>query len=145
MTESETAAGAVPDPEARAAAPPRGLYGIGSGGLVLEALVLLLAAPAVATAERGHVTVWHLVYLLVLAVLLIVASGTLRRRWGLRFATVLQPLVVLAGVISWPMYVVGLAFAAIWVYYLRLWRTTSNDHGQHAQPGQPPPASRRAS
>jgi hypothetical protein len=78
MTDTEEAAGGVAVPEADAP-PPRGLYGIGSGGLVLEALVLLLAAPAVATAERGHVTAWHLVYLLVLAVLLIAASGTLRR------------------------------------------------------------------
>jgi hypothetical protein len=40
--------------------------------------------------------------------------------------TALQPLVVVAGIISWPMYVVGLAFVAIWIYYLRLWRTTAS-------------------
>ena len=104
------------------AAPPRGLLGIGAGGLVLEAIVLLLAAPAVASAERGHVTPWHVVYLLVLGVLLIVAAATLRRRHGLVFATLLQPWVIVSGVITWPMYVVGLAFAGIWLYYLRLWR-----------------------
>ena len=121
--------------------PPRGLYGIGSGGLALEAIVLLLAAPAVATSERGHVVAWHVGYLLAVAVLLIVAAAVLRRRWGLVFATCLQPLVVLAGLISWPMYVVGALFVAIWIYYLSLWRTTAKDHGQLARPDGQPPAS----
>jgi hypothetical protein len=101
---------------------PRGLLGIGAGGLVLEALVLLLAAPAVAGSERGHVVAWHVVYLLVVAVLLIVAAAQLRRTHGRMFASLLQPWVIAAGVITWPMYVVGVLFAGIWLYYLRLWR-----------------------
>jgi uncharacterized protein DUF4233 len=104
------------------AAPPRGLLGVGAGGLVLEALVLLLAAPAVASAERGHVVGWHIAYLLGVGVLLIVAAATLRRRHGLVFASLLQPWVIVAGAVTWPMYVVGILFAGIWVYYLRLWR-----------------------
>ena len=104
-------------------APPRGLIGIGIGGLVLEALVLLLAAPAVAAAERGHVTWWHVAYLLVLAVLLIVAAALLRRPNGRVFGTVLQPFVIAAGLVTWPMYVVGALFTGIWIYYLRLWPT----------------------
>lgn len=104
------------------AAPPRGLVGIGIGGLALEATVVLLATPAVTTAERGHVVVWHVAYLLGLAVLLIVAAVLLRRPYGLYVGSVVQPLVIAAGVVTWPMYVVGLAFTATWVYYLRLWR-----------------------
>lgn len=104
------------------AVPPRGLLGIGAGGLVLEALVLLLAAPAVASSERGHVVAWHVVYLLVVAVLLIVAAAQLRRRHGRMFASLLQPWVIVAGVVTWPMYVVGVLFAGIWLYYLRLWK-----------------------
>lgn len=103
-------------------APPRGLVGIGIGGLTLEAIVLLLATPAVATAERGHVVAWHLGYLLALAVLLVVAAAWLRRPYGLVPGTVVQPLVIAAGVVTWPMYVVGVLFALIWAYYLRLWR-----------------------
>jgi hypothetical protein len=111
---------AVPQPVG--GGPPRGLLGVGIGGLVLEALVLLLAAPAVATSERGHVVAWHVGYLLGLALLLLVAAGWLRRPHGLVPATVGQPLVVAAGVVTWPMYVVGTLFALIWLYYLRLWR-----------------------
>ena len=131
MTDSPSAPAQPSTPAAeaappRAAGPPRGLLGIGAGGLVLEAIVLLLAAPAVASAERGHVVGWHIAYLLVLGVLLIVAAVTLRRRHGLVFATLLQPWVVAAGVVTWPMYVVGLAFAGIWLYYLRLWRAPAS-------------------
>jgi len=102
---------------------PRGLIGVGVGGLSLEALVLLLATPAVASVERGHVTFWHLAYLLGLVVLIIFSAAWLRRPHGLVPGTVVQPLVIAAGVVTWPMYVVGALFAGIWVYYLRLWRT----------------------
>src|SRR5690348_12079892 len=103
--------------------PPRGLIGVGIGGLSLEALVLLLATPAVASAERGHVTAWHLAYLLGLVVLVVLAAAWLRRPHGLVPGTVVQPLVIAAGVVTWPMYVVGTLFAGIWIYYLRLWRS----------------------
>jgi Protein of unknown function (DUF4233) len=101
---------------------PRGLVGVGIGGLALEAIVLLLAAPAVATAERGHVSAAGVGYLLGLAVLVVVAAAVLRRPGGRLVGSAVQPLVIAAGVVTWPMYVVGALFAAIWVYYLRLWR-----------------------
>ena len=104
---------------------PRGLIGVGVGGLALEALVLLLATPAVASAERGHVTFWHLAYLLGLAVLIIFSAAWLRRPHGLVPGTVVQPLVIAAGVVTWPMYVVGLIFAGIWGYWLHLRRAAA--------------------
>jgi hypothetical protein len=104
------------------AAPPRGLYAIGAAGLVFEAIVVLLAAVALASPGHGH----HgagIGYLLGLAVVLIVAAGVLRRRAGVVVATVVQVLVVAAGVATWPMYVVGVVFALIWAYWLHLRRT----------------------
>jgi hypothetical protein len=103
-------------------APPRGLVGVGIGGLSLEAVVVLLATPAVTTAERGHVVAWHVGYLLGLALVLIMAAVLLRRPYGLYVGSLVQPLVILAGLVTWPMYVVGLLFTVIWIYYLRLWR-----------------------
>jgi Protein of unknown function (DUF4233) len=100
---------------------PRGLYAIGSAGLSLEALVLLLAVPAVLSVERGHVSGLRVGYLGAMAVLFIVGAAILRRRGGKAFATTLQVLAIAGGVITWPMYVVGLAFGAIWIYWLRLW------------------------
>ena len=107
-------------PDAKPAS-PRGLYAIGSAGLALEALVLLLAAPAVLSVERGHVSWLKVGYMFGLAALLIVAAALLRRRGGKVFATAVQVPVVAAGLITWPMYIVGLAFAGIWVYWLFLW------------------------
>jgi hypothetical protein len=95
---------------------------IGAAGLVFEAIVILLAVPAVTTSQRGHVHVGGVVYLGALALLLIVAAGMLRRRGGVALATALQVLVVAAGVVTWPMYAVGLVFAAIWAYWLHLRR-----------------------
>jgi hypothetical protein len=102
-------------------APPLGLYAVGTAGLAIEAIVLMLAVPAVVSAQRGHVSVIGVSYLAGLAVLLILAAGLLRRRGGKPFATAVQPLVIAGGVVTWPMYVVGLAFAGIWVYWLRQW------------------------
>jgi hypothetical protein len=101
--------------------PPRGLYAIGSAGLGLEALVLLLAGPAVLSLERGHISALRVGYLFLLALLLVLAAARLRSRGGKVFATALQALVIAGGLVTWPMYVVGAAFAAIWIYWLRLW------------------------
>jgi Protein of unknown function (DUF4233) len=105
----------------RADVPPRGLYAIGSAGLGLEALVLLLAGPAVLSLERGHISALRVGYLFGMALLLILAAARLRKRGGKVVATVLQVLVIAGGVVTWPMYVVGVAFGAIWIYWLRLW------------------------
>jgi hypothetical protein len=100
---------------------PRGLYAVGTAGLAIEAVVLLLAVPAVVSAQRGHVSVIGVSYLAVLVVLLVLAAGLLRRRGGKPFATAVQPLVILGGVVTWPMYIVGAAFTGIWIYWLRQW------------------------
>jgi hypothetical protein len=100
---------------------PRGLYAIGAASLAIEALVVLLALPAVATAQRGHVSAPDLGYLGLLVVLLIGAAVVLRRRGGKVISSAVQVLVIAAGIVSWPMYVVGAAFAGLWVYWLRQW------------------------
>ncbi|HWC34592.1 MAG TPA: DUF4233 domain-containing protein [Mycobacteriales bacterium] len=100
---------------------PRGLYAVGAAGLSLEALVVLLAVPAVASSQRGHVSAPDIGYLVGLVVALIVAAAVLRRRGGKVVSSAVQVLVIAAGAVSWPMYVVGAAFAGIWIYWLRQW------------------------
>lgn len=100
---------------------PRGLYAVGSAGLAIEALVVLLAVPAVVSSQRGHVSAADVGYLAALVILLIVAAAVLRRRGGKVVSSAVQVLVVGAGAVSWPMYVVGAAFAGIWIYWLRQW------------------------
>jgi hypothetical protein len=96
---------------------------IGAAGLAFEAIVLLLAIPAVTTAQRGHVHLGEVLYLVGLVLLVVLAAGMLRRRGGVALATGAQVLVIAAGVVTWPMYVVGAVFAAIWAYWLRLRRS----------------------
>jgi hypothetical protein len=112
--------GAPPSPAAQPVA-PRGLFAVGSAGLGIEALVLLLAVPAVISAQRGHVSVAGVSYLAGLVVLLVLAAARLRKPGGKVLATITQLLVVAGGVVTWPMYVVGVAFAAIWAYWLAQW------------------------
>jgi Protein of unknown function (DUF4233) len=111
----------APPPEPAPAPAPNGLYAVGTGLLALEAIVMLLAGPAVLSLERGNISALRVGYLFGLAVLLIVAAARLRKPGGKVIASVLQLFVIASGVVTWPMYVVGLAFTGIWVYWLRLW------------------------
>jgi hypothetical protein len=110
-----------PTPVPAAGTPPRGLFAVGSAGLAIEALVLLLAVPAVISAQRGHVSALGVGYLAGLAVLLVLTAARLRKPGGKVAGTVVQLLVVAGGVVTWPMYVVGAAFAGIWAYWLAQW------------------------
>jgi hypothetical protein len=120
--------------------PPRGLYAVGSAGLAIEALVLLLAVPAVISQQRGHVSALGVGYLVALVVLLILAAARLRKPGGPTLATVTQVLVIAGGLVTWPMYVVGAAFAAIWAYWLAQWPRAPRgaDTRRAPTPGQRP-------
>jgi hypothetical protein len=113
---------------------------VGSAGLAIEAIVLLLAVPAVISQQRGHVSALGVGYLVALIVLVIVSAARLRKPGGRVLATVTQVLVVAGGLVTWPMWVVGAAFAGIWGYWLAQWpRTPSRPRTPRAPaPGQPP-------
>ena len=108
--------------EPAGAAPPRGLVAIGAAGLGMEALVMWLSAPGIAALDRGHTSAAGIGYVLGVGFLLVVVAALLRRPWGLRAGTAVQLPALATGIVAWPMYVVAAVFAAIWVYYLRLWR-----------------------
>jgi hypothetical protein len=105
------------------AAAPRGLVAIGAAGLSMEALVMWLSAPGIAALNRGHVSAIGIGYVVGVGVLLVVAAALMRRPWGRRAGSVVQIPALATGVVAWPMYVVAAVFAAIWLYYLHLWRT----------------------
>jgi hypothetical protein len=101
---------------------PRGLVAIGAAGLGMEALVMWLSAPGIAALDRGHVPTIGIGYVVAVGVLLVVAAALMRKPWGREVGTAVQVPAIATGVVAWPMYVVAAVFAAIWVYYLRLWR-----------------------
>jgi hypothetical protein len=109
--------------------PPRGLVAIGAAGLSMEALVMWLSAPGIATLDRGHVSAAGIGYVVAVGVVLVVAAALMRRPWGRQLGAAVQIPALATGAVAWPMYVVAAVFAAIWIYYLSLWRTSAAPPG----------------
>jgi hypothetical protein len=105
----------APDP-ARAA---RALRGAAAAVLLLEGIVVLFVPRGIAQTGPG-LTGARLVLLLVLAVLLILASGIQRRPRGLEVGTAMQVPLLFTGLLNGVMWFVGGAFVLIWLYLLQV-------------------------
>ena len=105
----------APDP-VRAA---RALNGAAAGVLVLEGLATLFVPRGIAQSGEG-LTGGRLVYLLVLAVVLVLASGVQRRTRGVVIGTALQVPLLLTGLLDNVMWFVAGAFVLIWLYLLQV-------------------------
>jgi hypothetical protein len=102
--------------------PAGAVRGAGAGALVIEAVVLLLAIQPIRVLA-GHLSGYGVASILVLVVLCVVLAGLLRRRWAWYAGIALQVLVVGTGVFQYALAVIGVVFAAIWLYVLYLRRT----------------------
>ena len=87
--------------------------------LALEALVALLVPRAIAFTSTG-LGAGRTIALITLAVLLMVAAGTVRRGVGIGLGSVLQIPFLLTGIWLLAMLVLAAIFAAIWVRVLLL-------------------------
>jgi hypothetical protein len=105
----------APDP-VRAA---RALGGAAAGLLVLEGIATLFVPRGIAQDGAG-LTGFRLTYLLVLAVLLVLASGIQRRPRGVLIGTALQVPLLLTGLFNSVMWFVAGAFVLIWLYLLQV-------------------------
>nr|WP_245673706.1 DUF4233 domain-containing protein [Nocardia lijiangensis] len=90
-----------------------------AGTLVLESIVVLLALPVVADVGGG-ISWFSGSYLVILALLMILGAGLQRRSWALAFNLGLQVLVILGAFIHLSIGIIGLLFAAVWVFILML-------------------------
>jgi hypothetical protein len=97
----------------------RALNGAAAAILVLEGLATLFVPRGIAQSGDG-LTGFRLTYLLVLAVLLVLAAGLQRRRQGLVIGTALQVPLLLTGLFSSVMWVLAGAFVLIWLYLLQV-------------------------
>jgi len=113
---SEGSASGGPDP--RTARAVRGTF---ATALVLEALVVLLVPRTVAQFGSG-LTAWKLAVLLVLAGLFVLAAGLVGRTYGLAVGTALQAALIACGFLTRAMFVLGVIFALVWYYLLRVRR-----------------------
>jgi len=100
--------------------PRAAVRGLGAGTLGLEGIVLLLAIQPVrmfSTLSGAAVAV-----VVALAAAAFALAGLMRREWAWNAGTVLQGLVLVAGLLHWSLFVLGLVFAAVWVYVLHVRR-----------------------
>jgi hypothetical protein len=96
----------------------RALGGAGAAILLLEGIAVLFVPRGIAQSGDG-LTGFRLTVLIVLAVLLILASGVQRRPRGLVVGTVLQVPLLLTGLLGSAMWLVGGLFVLIWAYLLQ--------------------------
>ena len=97
----------------------RALGGAAAAILLLEGIAVLFVPRGIAQSGDG-LTGFRLTVLLVLAVLLILASGVQRRPQGLVIGTVLQVPLLLTGLVTSAMWFVGAVFLLIWLYLLQV-------------------------
>ncbi|MEV6637144.1 DUF4233 domain-containing protein [Actinoplanes sp. NPDC051470] len=97
------------------------MRGLGSGTLILEAIVLLLAIQPIRVLG-GHLSGWGIGAVVALAVLCVVVAGSMKRRWAWPAGTVLQALLLVSGLFHWSLAAVGLIFGAAWAYALHVRR-----------------------
>jgi hypothetical protein len=100
------------EPGGRPRDPRRSLRAIAAVLLTLESLSVALALAVTTSQGHGATAIGCLA---ALALALLAAAGMLRRRAGRPVATLLQPLVILAGIAAWPLYLLGALFGALWV------------------------------
>jgi hypothetical protein len=97
----------------------RALGGAGAAILLLEGIAVLFVPRGIAQSGDG-LTGFRLTVLIVLAVLLVLASGLQRRPQGLVIGTVLQVPLLLTGIFGSAMWLVGGVFVLIWAYLLQI-------------------------
>ena len=129
----------APDP-VRAA---RALRGAAAAVLVLEGIAVLFVPRGIAQTEAG-LGGGQLTLLLVLAVVLVLASGVQRRPQGLIVATALQVPLLLTGLLTGAMWFVGGVFVLIWLYLLQIRKELLGSPFQDPEPRQDDDAGRGA-
>jgi hypothetical protein len=114
----------------------RALNGAAAAALLIEGIAVLLVPRGIAQSGVG-LTGPRLVFLLALAGALILAAGVQRRPQGLVVGTALQLPVLLTGLLSGVMWIIGGAFVLIWLYLLQVRKELLG--APFRQPPPPPP------
>lgn len=115
--------------------PWKGFRGINSAVLILEAIVVGLTFPVVATLAGG-VTLTSGVYLGVVCLVLILLCGLQSRPWALSANLGMQAVVIGGGLFHWSIAVVGVVFLCVWIYILYLKRDVQRRIDLGLLPGQ---------
>jgi hypothetical protein len=95
--------------------PEAAVRGLGSGTLVLEAIVLLLAIQPIRI-MGGDLSGWSIGVVVALALLAAALAGSMRRPWAWHAGTTLQVMLLASGLLHWSLAALGLIFGATWAY-----------------------------
>ena len=104
-------------PPRRPADPEKGLRGIMSATLVLEAITVLLSIPVAANTGSG-VGAIGITVICLLAVLLIAACGIVSKPYALQVILGLQAVMIACWLITPPLGVMGIIFGVVWAVIL---------------------------
>lgn len=118
--------------------PWRSFRGVMAGTLILEAVVVLLALPVVATAEGGLTAVSG-TYLIGFAVLLVLLAGLQGRPWAIWVNLAVQLVLVAGWAVHGAVGFIGLIFAGVWLLILYLRSEVKRREERGLLPGQQPP------
>jgi len=108
---------AAPAPQRGPYDPEKGLRGVMSATLILEAITVLLAIP-VAANTGGGVGPLGITVIGVLAALLIAACGVVSKPYGLQVILGLQVLMIASWLITPPLGIMGIVFGLVWAIIL---------------------------
>jgi len=97
--------------------PEKGLRGVMSATLVLEAITVLLAIPVAANTGCGVGPV-GLIVICALAVLLVAACGIVARPYALQVIIGLQVVMIGCWLITPPLGIMGIVFGVVWAIIL---------------------------
>ena len=111
-----------PAPQSGLRNPARAVRAVGAAALGVQALVLLLAVAPMAKVGGPHRGV-AIGLVLALAVVAGALAGLLRLRWTWWAAFAVPAGLVAGGWLHWSLGVLGVLFALLWVYVLRVRRT----------------------
>ena len=114
----------------------RALGGAAAAVLLLEGIAVLFVPRGIAQTGDG-LTGGRLAFLLTLSGLLILSSAVQRRPQGLFVGTALQLPLLLTGLLSGAMWLVGGAFVLIWMYLLQVRKDLLGSPFGPARPREP--------
>ena len=115
--------------------PWKSFRGVMAGTLILEAIVVLLALPVVSV-FHGGLTPLSSGFLIGMAVVLILMSGTQGRSWALGANVGLQVVLIAGGLIDVTIGIVGVIFLVVWLLILYLRTEVKRRQDRGLLPGQ---------
>lgn len=131
MSEQPPSEQAPPDPW-------KSFRGVMAGTLILEAIVVLLALPVVATGGAG-LSWLSGGYLVGLAVVMILIAGMQGRSWAMRANLGLQVVLIAGVVIHGAIGFIGVVFAVVWLLMVYLRAEVKRRQERGLLPGQQAP------